>query len=140
MGARTPEQTQRCSTGTHQPVLVYHEIMAKAKNKTSKSKPRVNESQVDSGGGVASIMGGGVMPGNYGPNRPDTTIVNVQSGETSSYPYYDFPDPYKPRKPVRPAIITRYTPPGVPKFPVKVPTKKKPGLGRGSGSSMQGFD
>ena len=82
MGARTPEQTQRCSTGTHQPVLVYHEIMAKAKNKTSKNKPRVNESQVDTGGGesdavrnqlsmgmeghiMTAIIGGGTAYGVY---------------------------------------------------------------------------
>lgn len=126
-------------------------------------KQSVNESQVEGGGGAASIMGGGVMPGVYAPNRPDTNVVNGQSGETSAYPYYDFPDPYKPNprrnrpdKSFKPA--DRYEdppPPGrAPRKPVDrypeatpnkptIPNPKKPKLkkpkGRGAGgNSTQG--
>ncbi len=70
---------------------------------------------VEGGGGVASIMGGGTIPGNLGTNRPDTTVGIPSSGELSLYPWYDFPDPYfpgsAPRSPYLPGSIPRKKPP-----------------------------
>lgn len=124
-------------------------------------KQSVNDSQVDSGGGVASIMGGGVMPGVYGPNRPDTVVGGQSLGDESLYPYYDFPDPYKPTsrrnrpdESFRPA--DRYPDPKVPaqmpprpvdRYPEatpnrptrpRKPTPKKPKGRGGSGGTAQG--
>ena len=93
----------------------------------AKRKPRANESQADAGGGSEETM-----PRYVGANgMPD---VRGHSGKQ----WYDYPDPYKPRKPVRPPVIITYTPPGVPQFPKKVPKKKKPGFG-GASSEDQGF-
>lgn len=123
-------------------------------------KQSVNDSQVDSGGGVASIMGGGVMPGSFGGGTRDTITINEQ-GATDGRGYYDFPDPYKPTsrrnrpdESFRPA--DRYPDPKVPaqmpprpvdRYPEatpnrptrpRKPTPKKP-KGRGaSGSTTQG--
>jgi len=93
-------------------------------------KPKVNESQVDAGGGSEQTMPGYLKGANIMPD------VRGASGKQ----WYDYPDPYKPRKPVRPPVIIRYIPPGVPQFPKKVPGKKKPSSGRSSGSSVQGVD
>ena len=38
------------------------------------SMSAMNDSQVEGGGGAASIMGGGVVPGSYGSGRPDTNF------------------------------------------------------------------
>lgn len=127
-------------------------------------KQSVNDSQVDSGGGVASIMGGGVMPSVYSPNRPDTIVGGQSLGNKSSYPYYDFPDPYKPSKrrnrtdkSFRP--VDRYPDPKVPaqmpprpvdRYPEATPNKpripnprkpkpKKP-KSRSGGSRTQGIE
>lgn len=125
-------------------------------------KQSVNDSQVEGGGGAASIMGGGVMPGSYGSGTKDTVTIN-EEGAGSDRGYYDFPDPYKPNprrnrpdKSFKPA--DRYEdppPPGqTPRKPVDrypeatpnkpiIPNPKKPKLkkpkGRGAGgNSMQG--
>ena len=125
-------------------------------------KQSINESQVEGGGGAASIMGGGIMPGSYGSGSNDTIIINEQGGN-SGRGYYDFPDPYKPNprrnrpdQSFKPA--DRYPdalPPGrlprkpVDRYPEATPNKpttpnprkpkpKKPKGTGGSGSSAQG--
>ena len=118
---------------------------------TKRRKKSVNDLQVDSGGGVASIMGGGVMPGVYAPNRSDTIIGGQSLGS---------PDPYKPvqrrnrtDKSFRP--VDRYPNPKMPFRPVdrypevtpnkprmqnpRKPKPKKP-KGRSGGSRTQGVE
>ena len=83
-----------------------------------------NESQVEGGGGAASIMGGGVMPGSYGSGRSDTNFINEQPGQST--PYYDFPDPIKrPKDKIRVVQIP---------YPVYIPVRpRKPGKGKSGG-------
>ena len=126
-------------------------------------------SELDTGGGTVSIVGGGVMPNVYAPNRPDTNVINGQSGETSAYPYYDFPDPYKP--PAKKSVQIRITKPAdrypnplvpgqmpqkpVDRYPEAIPgvllpvapgkpkrpkKPKKPKGGPGGGSQVQGVN
>ena len=87
-------------------------------------KQSVNESQVEGGGGAASIMGGGVMPGSYGSGRSDTNFINEQPGQST--PYYDFPDPIKrPKDKIRVVQIP---------YPVYIPGRpRKPGKGKSGG-------
>ncbi len=86
--------------------------------KRRKKSGSANQSEIDSGGGVASIVGGGVIPGSIGTNRPDTIIGAPPGGSLSPYPYYDFPDPYVPRPtpkrkpPQRGLQVTPGIPPG----------------------------
>ena len=131
---------------------------------TKRRKPSIQDSQLDTGGGVASIMGGGVMPGVYGPNRPNTVVGGQSLGNKSSYPYYDFPDPYKPNprrnrtdKSFRPADRYPDPPPPAQSWPKPIdrypeatpnrptipnprkPKPKKP-KGRGGGSRTLGVE
>ena len=87
-------------------------------------KQSVNESQVEGGGGAASIMGGGVMPGSYGSGSSDTNFINEQPGQST--PYYDFPDPIKrPKDKIRVVQIP---------YPVYIPVRpRKPGKGKSGG-------
>jgi hypothetical protein len=125
-------------------------------------KQSINESQVEGGGGAASIMGGGVMPGSYGSGFNDTITINEQGG-TDGRGYYDFPDPYKPNprrnrpdqsfKPadrypdppppgqMPPRPVDRYpeATPNKPRIPSpRKPKPKKPKGGGGGGGSPQG--
>lgn len=119
-------------------MLVYHLVMAsrkpiKSNKPTLRQSPTDPSSTIDAGGGSEELyryVGANGMPDIRG-------LTGKQ--------WYDYPDPYKPRKPVRPPVITRYIPPAVPvtQGPPKKPvTPKKPktknGKSGGGGSEDQG--
>jgi hypothetical protein len=108
----------------------------------------MNDSQVEGGGGAASIMGGGVVPGSYGSGRPDTSFINEQPGESTRYPSPKTPKPADrypdalppgrlPRKPV-----DRYpeATPAKPVVPNKPKKPKKRNFGPSGGSRATEID
>ena len=111
-------------------------------------KQSINDSQVEGGGGAASIMGGGVVPGSYGSGRPDTSFINEQPGESTRYPSPKtlkpadrYPDALPPgRLPRKPVDRYPEATPAKPVVPNKPKKPKKRNFGPSGGSQATGIN